>query len=404
MAWSLRPYVGAAESIEEHEFEVQSQIEGEVEHELNEREASVIDKAEEVVRELVAVLGGNASVSVYGSHAQVPSPGDTLAIYITEVPQGTTAAQPAAEAAAAALASAPPLTTTEALTESNAEGGNPSSVLPEGGSEAPDSSGGVPGIETVATPPTQPTPAQEAPAVDPSQVAPSSGDPSSPSPVSPSAPSPVPSDPSVSPSPEQPAPVPETPVAPVDPAAPVVSDPAAVSSPSPAPVDPSVPETAPEAATPAPAEPVAPPLDPAVPVAPIDAPPSSAPDVVPPVAPDAAPVAPPAAPESAPVVVPAGQTASVEAGPGVSSAPTPEAQGATAVATNGEGKPLYFTSDPANVDPATWIDSGLTEPDGTKLYAYVSDVPGSVPQGDGLGGVWHVYAGVTVPATSPAAG
>jgi hypothetical protein len=68
------------------------------------------------------------------------------------------------------------------------------------------------------------------------------------------------------------------------------------------------------------------------------------------------------------------------------------------------GKPLYYTSSVEAVDQSVWPESTVTTPEGHKLYTYTNDVAGSVPQGDGAGGIWHVYSGAVVPVSPPAAG
>lgn len=68
-------------------------------------------------------------------------------------------------------------------------------------------------------------------------------------------------------------------------------------------------------------------------------------------------------------------------------APTPEPTPEPAAVL-----PEYtYSGDPTAIDPA-WMPTGTSTPDGLALYTYSGDTAGQPATGDGLGGVWHLYA------------
>jgi hypothetical protein len=61
--------------------------------------------------------------------------------------------------------------------------------------------------------------------------------------------------------------------------------------------------------------------------------------------------------------------------------------------------PLYvYDGDVSQADTGAFSPAGVQTPDGQPLFTYSGDVPGGAPQGDNIGGVWHVYQGPTVAA------
>lgn len=152
MAWSIQPYVGQSDQFLEHPFDVSNE-----EPQINSREQTIIDALEKALKEVVPQIGGFLSVSCYGSLAQIPSPGDTVALYVTYV------ADPAATGgipAPAPAVSEEGMTTNQALAEQAQE--TATSQQTPGEQEGLDVSP-VPSPEASQLPPEQP-------------VAPSSGE------------------------------------------------------------------------------------------------------------------------------------------------------------------------------------------------------------------------------------
>lgn len=97
-------------------------------------------------------------------------------------------------------------------------------------------------------------------------------------------------------------------------------------------------------------------------------------------------------PADAPPPVDAPPTPTVDAPP-----PSPDQPAAPPV---DQALPLYtFDGDPATAD-SPWTKTDLATPDGKPLFTFAGDTAGGPATGDGLGGVWHAYAGPTVPASS----
>jgi predicted lipoprotein with Yx(FWY)xxD motif len=62
-----------------------------------------------------------------------------------------------------------------------------------------------------------------------------------------------------------------------------------------------------------------------------------------------------------------------------------------------DAPPLYvYDGDVSQADTGAFSPAGVQTPDGQPLFTYSGDVPGAAPQGDNIGGVWHVYQGPTV--------
>lgn len=60
-----------------------------------------------------------------------------------------------------------------------------------------------------------------------------------------------------------------------------------------------------------------------------------------------------------------------------------------------QDKPVYTVDDGVEVDTDVWPPAGKTTLDGKLLYNYSVDSAGGPANGDGVGGVWHVYEGET---------
>lgn len=364
MSWSLQPYTGQADGVVEHEFAI---VEGETDHVINSREQAVIDGVKDALRQVVPTIGGYLSVSAYGSTSAIPTPGDTVAVYISYV--GDPAAASVPDNAPIPSGEVGTMSTQDALAEQAAESAsNPLAMAPVG--EAPGSSGGVPGLEQPEINVDAEAVAAEAevPEVEPVAVDPAAGtpqevpgapviDPSVPALAAPIDGSPVPLgeaapvDPLFTPTAEQPS---ATPVA--EPVVPVPADPTAVT---------------PEATTPAPV--VDGPADaPAVPVV-GDVPVTS---------------------------VPAGQVASVEAG-GPEDPASAEARTAAAVAENPvdpaappvdsaavapgvpEAAPVSVDASGASVAPeaAPVAPDAVSDPAAALVVADPAEVPGPTTPG-----------------------
>lgn len=190
MSWTLKPYVGLAADVEQYEFEI---LNDEVQQEVNEREQEIIQGVIAGLKALVPGIGGFLSVSAYGQHAIVPSPGDTTAIYVTHV------ADPSASGGTPAAAETPadvaPMTTEQALVETGEDPARAGGIAPASGSEAPDGSGGVPGLEQPvaapdpgAQPGSEPVPVETPAAPAEAPVAPSVPVDEPPAPVAPEQP------------------------------------------------------------------------------------------------------------------------------------------------------------------------------------------------------------------------
>jgi hypothetical protein len=62
-----------------------------------------------------------------------------------------------------------------------------------------------------------------------------------------------------------------------------------------------------------------------------------------------------------------------------------------------DAPPLYvYDGDVSQTDTGAFTAAGVQTPDGQPLFTYQGDTPGGAPQGDGIGGSWHLYQGPTV--------
>lgn len=117
-----------------------------------------------------------------------------------------------------------------------------------------------------------------------------------------------------------------------------------------------------------------------------------------PVAPDAS--APPADPAAAPAPVdPAAATAPASVAPETPGAPAPDAPAAPAAPVAQEGRSVYVNDGAEAPDPSAWPLAPVetTDVPARPLYFYSGDVAPGDHNGDGQGGVWHVYQGPTQP-------
>lgn len=88
-------------------------------------------------------------------------------------------------------------------------------------------------------------------------------------------------------------------------------------------------------------------------------------------------------------------------------APTPASPTSPAPSAPAAEQSVYvFDGDPSTVDTTVWPSSGLETQEATPrpLFHYSSDVNPGETNGDGVGGVWHVYTGPTQPASTAAGG
>lgn len=441
MSWSIEPFVGNTEDLTDHDFVVET---GSTAHEINDREHQIIEVVKDGIEAIAEATGGHLSISAFGSHAQIPSPGDTTVIYISYVPDPSQAGSGVISSGdVVAGSSGATMTTQEALNtqaeeaRQNDDQVGPSEGLQVGNQVQADLDQPVID-ETVAVidPASPETPSQGTPTSDPGpSVPPQLAVPEQPAPVAPP----------IEPAPAADGQSVETPLAPVDPvaSAPPV-DPGTpavpVGDPPLPPVDPTVP--APDSAPPSTIDtstpsPEAPPVVPAEPdltnglsgssdappssdspsAPPADIPPSpsadpavaadpTAPATPPATAPDpgatlpvdiAAPVSPVDAP---PVIVEqaAGQMQSLETGAGMG----PDDAAARVAAQIAENpvdpKPLYWVDQGVAVDPAFWTPAPVLAANGALLYNFLNDTPGGEPTGAPEGSSWHVYVGATQPA------
>lgn len=374
MSWSVEPFIGDAGNLTDHEFTV---VTGDSAHEINERENAIIEKVKDGIEGIAEATGGFLSISAYGSHSQIPSPGDTTVIYISYLPNPQAAT--AASEAQVAGDGGDTMTTQEALNVQAAE----AAETHDPGDQEGLAVGDAPEVPTEPIAPgagvVEQAPVETVAVADPS-------DPSIPPPATPVG------------DPPPPAVPPELQVPPVDPTVPAPSAPASTPDGStPSPVDPSAAQTPPDLTSGASGSPAAPPAsDPSVPPVDTSPPPSGDPSAV---APPADPSI-PAVPEAAPVVTQqaAGQVTSLETGAGIG----PDEAAARVAAQLAENpvapKPLYWVDAGVAIDAALWPTANVLAANGAVLYNYAQDQPGGAPTGAPDGGPWHVYEGATQPA------
>lgn len=82
--------------------------------------------------------------------------------------------------------------------------------------------------------------------------------------------------------------------------------------------------------------------------------------------------------------------------------PVGDETGDTGAAVGDQGEqaadapPLYvYDGDVSETDTGAFSPAGVNTPDGQPLFTYTGDVPGGAPQGDNIGGRWHLYQGPT---------
>jgi hypothetical protein len=111
------------------------------------------------------------------------------------------------------------------------------------------------------------------------------------------------------------------------------------------------------------------------------------------------PAADPGTPDTPPVEQPP-----VEQPPAAEEPPVGDETGDTGAVVGDQGEQadaptLYvYDGDVSQADTGAFSPAGVSTPDGHPLFTYEADTPGAPPQGDNIGGVWHVYQGPTVPA------
>jgi hypothetical protein len=109
------------------------------------------------------------------------------------------------------------------------------------------------------------------------------------------------------------------------------------------------------------------------------------------------PAADPGTPDTPPVEQPP-----VEQPPAAEEPPVGDETGDTGAVVGDQGEQadaptLYvYDGDVSQADTGAFSPAGVSTPDGHPLFTYQADTPGAPPQGDNIGGVWHVYQGPTV--------
>jgi hypothetical protein len=105
-----------------------------------------------------------------------------------------------------------------------------------------------------------------------------------------------------------------------------------------------------------------------------------------------------------PVEEPPVEQPPVEQPPAAEEPPVGDETGDTGAVVGDQGEQadaptLYvYDGDVSQADTGAFSPAGVSTPDGHPLFTYQADTPGAPPQGDNIGGVWHVYQGPTVPA------